>query len=255
MQLVTRTLATLRELGRSGPRSMQDLASAVNIPLPSMHRLLASMEAQGFVLRTPDRRFVLGPEALALAAGARPLEQISRPHLEALAARTGATTFLTEMLQGRAMCTALAQGSGALRLFVHVGQEMPIHAASSARVLLHGMPEAQVRDLLLGTELTAFTEGTPVAYEEVRAHLELITTQGYDVCANELDPGVVAISAPINGPGGVQASLTIAAPDARARGNEEEWAALLLDAAALISRESGGAPAAVTPSVATPEAS
>lgn len=238
MQLVERTLRTLRLLGASGTSGMTELASRLDIPLPSMHRLLASMEAEGFVVRTPDRRFALGPEALALAAGRRPLDQVIRPYMEELAAQTGATVFVAELVGERAVCTALVPGTGALRLFVRVGQEIPAHAAASARVLLAGLDDARVR-ALLGTSPQAYMPGTPVTPAAVEHHLELIRTCGYDICENELDPGVMAVSVPIHGKQGIRASLTLAAPATRADGRVAEWVQLLLAASAAVDRELG----------------
>lgn len=229
MQLVHRTLATLRELGDGRPRGMQELGLALGIPLPSMHRLLSTMEADGFVMRRPDRQYVLGPEALVLAAGPRPLEQECRPYMEHLAASTGATVFLTELIGDKAICTGLIQGSGALRLFVHVGQSLPLHAAAASRTLLAQLPEAAVRGLLRERTLERFTPDTPATVDDVLDRCAAARERGYDVCSNELDPGVVALSAPIVRPHAGPASLTVAAPESKAAGHADRWAGLLID--------------------------
>ena len=52
-----------------GPVSLADLAHDVDLPKASLHRMLASLEAGGLVIRAPDHKnaYVIGPR---LAAGA-----------------------------------------------------------------------------------------------------------------------------------------------------------------------------------------
>ena len=131
MQLVRRTVSVLRELGNTGGMTMQELATRLDVPLPSMHRLLGVLAEEEFVLRTQDRRYVLGPAALFLARGTRAIEEVARPYMRALAGEVHETVFLTELVGRRAVCVAIVQGSRALRLFVAVGEPMPFHAAAS----------------------------------------------------------------------------------------------------------------------------
>lgn len=241
MQLVRRTLAVLKQLGDAGHLTMQELATALDVPMPSMHRLLAVLVEEEFVVRTEDRHYVLGPAALSLARGTRPLDEVARPYMRALAADTGETVFLTELLGRRAVCVAIVQGSHALRLFVSVGEAMPFHAAASARVMLASRPSDEVAALIGKPPLEAFTPTTPTTLAAVEGQLAEARVLGYDVCQDELDPNVLAVSAPIRAASGeVTASLTIAAPAERHEGADRKWGAALVKAAEAISRAMGG---------------
>ncbi len=241
MQLVKRTLAVLRILGDSPGLTMQELATSLDVPLPSMHRLLATLTEEEFVVRTDERQFVLGPAALALARGRRQLEDVARPFMRELSATTGETVFLTRLVGRRAICVAMVEGTRALRLFVAVGQSMPFHAAASARVLLVDRSPDEVAALLGEGPPEAYTATTPTTPAAVARHLDDVRRDGYDVCREELDPNVLAVSAPIrNAAGEVEASLTVAAPWDRHEGAETAWAPDLVAATTAISRELGG---------------
>ncbi|SEN19097.1 IclR family transcriptional regulator [Nonomuraea pusilla] len=221
MQVVERALATLRSLApHSEGLSLAELAARLDVPQGSMHRLLAVLEREQFVTRSPsNRRYFLG-------AAARQLSEINasrhatlvtpHPALTDAGARSGETVFLTELVGDRAVCVALVESQHPLRLFVRIGQDMPLHASAAARVLLaHRAPEEAQR-LLANYPLTRFTDETPHSVKQVLDHLALVRARGYDVCDEELDPGVWAVSAPVYvSTGRVVASVTLAAPGHR----------------------------------------
>ncbi len=239
MQLIRRALAVLTRLGEERELTMQQLSTALGVPMPSMHRLLATLSEEEYVVRNEQRAYALGPAALALARGARPLEDVARPAMRELSETTGETVFLTTLVGKRAICTAMVDGSRAVRLFVTVGQSMPFHAAASARSMLAYQPPHVVAELL-ASPLTRFAAGTPSTLDEVLAHLDKVRRDGYDVCRDELDPHVLAVSAPIRlASGSVGASVTLAAPSERHGDVEAEWGKRLIATADRISRELG----------------
>jgi DNA-binding IclR family transcriptional regulator len=223
MQVVVRALRVLRALApHTRGVSLQELHERLDIPVGSLHRVLATLVEQGFVARSPvNRRYFLGPDARQLA---QPLPHqgalLATPHdaVNGAAESTGETVFVTVLIGDRAVCVALSEGCHPLRLVVRIGQELPLHATAAARSLLaHLAPDAARR--LLGTRtLTPFTPGTPVTVEAALEHLALIRARGYDVCDDELDRGVWGVAAPVfSSTGQPLASVTLAAPGLRMR--------------------------------------
>lgn len=218
MQVVVRALAVLRLLGahREG-QTLRELSDNLDIPIATVHRLMAVLAAEEFVVRTAEsKRYVLGSAALSLAQGVRRVADVARPHMQALSAQTEETVFLTELVGHRAVCVALVDGTRPLRLFVRVGQELPVNAAASARALLAFQTERVIDSVLTAHELAQYTDDTPATISAVKEHLAEVRQLGYDVCDDELDPNVVAIGAPIYASDGtVLASVTLAAPQER----------------------------------------
>lgn len=226
--------------------TLKELADELAVPVGSLHRLLAVLSAERFLARSStNRRYFLGPAARALFEGSRtPAAMLSAPHpaLAAAAKRSGETVFLTELAGETAVCVALVEGRHPLRLFVRVGQEMPLHAAASARVLLADLDDEQVLRLLSARSLTAYTEETPTTVDDVMSHVAWVRTRGYDVCDDELDLHVWAVSVPVlMSTDRVCASVTVAAPANRLAGASARQSALeaVLDAAAAMSADVG----------------
>lgn len=247
MQIVVRTLRVLRTLAESPQgATLQELSDELDIPVGSLHRLLAVLADEEYVGRSvSNRRYFLGPAVRELAARTRGSGSIlSTPHpaLVAAAQESGETTFVTEFIGDRAVCVALVEGRRPLRLFVTVGQEMPLHAAAAARTVIAERDEAELRALLASRDLTAFTAETPTTVRQVMAHLATVRDRGYDICADELDYNVWAVAAPIRRAGGqVFASVTMAGPADRFRDHRarDQALAIVRQAAEEIARDLG----------------
>ncbi|MEU1704336.1 IclR family transcriptional regulator [Streptomyces sp. NPDC005706] len=264
MQVVVRALSVLRALApRPRGATLQELHEELGIPVGSLHRLLATLAEEDFVTRsTLNRRYFLGPIARQLTEQSQHQSALLvSPHRAVVAAAeaSGETVFLTELIGDRPVCVALAEGRHPLRLFVRIGQEMPLHAAAAGRALLAYWPETKVRGLLDRRPLTAFTEETPTTVDAVLDHLALVRARGYDVCDDELDRGVWAVASPIfTSTGAVAASVTLAAAGSRMHDPSDRETAVrtVLAAARDMSDELGfsapwletdGAPAAAPP--------
>ncbi|MFJ6661866.1 IclR family transcriptional regulator [Streptomyces sp. NPDC091377] len=212
--------------------SLQQLHEELGIPIGSLHRVMAALVEERYVTRSPsNRRYFLGPAftELSTMAIASQGTAVSPPRaMEEAARESGETVFLTELIGTRLLCVALVEGVHPLRLFVRVGQDMPPHAAASARSILAYQTPESVAMVLRAQELTAYTTDTPHTVEHVTAHLVQVRMQGFDVCENELDDNVWAVSAPVFGSTGqTTSSITLAAagqrmrdPLARARATE-----------------------------------
>jgi IclR family acetate operon transcriptional repressor len=220
MQVVVRALRTLTALAENpSGLSQAALHDLLAIPTGSMHRVLATLVAEAFVTRSPlSRVFVLGPAARQLGATGQPRSRLvpTSALLTQAAERTGETVFLTELIGADAVCVSLAESIHPLRLFVHIGQSMPLNAAASARVILAFQDDAVARDILRARPLTVYTGATPTSEEDLTAHFEAIRQRGYDVCDSELDSHVWAVAAPVfDADNSVRYSLALAAAEGR----------------------------------------
>ncbi|WP_028927025.1 IclR family transcriptional regulator [Pseudonocardia acaciae] len=248
IEVVGRALDVLNAVAsaRSG-RSLQELHDQLDIPVGSLHRILGTLDQADYLRRSPvTKRYFVGRAARALAggtatAGARLVQP--PPALVEAAARTRETAFLTELVGDVPICVSIVEAEHPLRLFVRIGQEMPLHAAASSRAILAHLDEAAARTLLAGSvPLTGYTEGTPREVEDVMRVLKEVRAQGYAVCDNELDPNVWAVSAPIrDGDDRVTSSVTVTAPESRVADPATRQLATraVLDAAHALSAELG----------------
>jgi IclR family acetate operon transcriptional repressor len=201
--------------------TLQALSRQLDIPVGSMHRILGVLATEQFLVRSEaSKRYFVGPATRELTTSSTPAagaQAVVHPALSKLSSLTGETVFIAEFVEGRAVCVSLISGRHPLRLFVRVGQEMPLHAAASARVLLSGLTDEAAVALLDRRPLVPFTPDTPRSTAEAVRRLAVIRHRGYDVCDQELDRGVWAVAAPVRGhTGQICAAVTLASPIERA---------------------------------------
>ncbi len=220
MRLVRRALGVLCTIAEAEDGvSLKDLVNRLDIPLSSMHRLVAVLEDNKCLTRSPtNRRYFLGPGAARFLDEEHLQQTLSTPHpaTRELRRRTGEAVFVTEPLGGHAVCTMFLQGARPIGLFARFGQRIPWHADASARVLLADQTPASARRMLLQQSLISFTRHTPRSVEAVMEHLVLVRERGYDTSESELDEGLFVVGAPIRlSTGRVRAAVAVAVPSAR----------------------------------------
>ncbi|WP_110945932.1 IclR family transcriptional regulator [Streptomyces avicenniae] len=247
MHVVVRALSVLSHLAayRQG-LTLQQLHQQLEIPVGSMHRVMSTLEHTGFVSRSPTtKRYVLGPGALALGHVNDYEPFVIQPPAPLVDAerQCGETVVLTQLIDGRVVAVSIAGTKRPLRLFVRLGQEVPLHAAASARAILAHQDPAFVEMLLTSYPRAPFTSGTLREINRLIDHLALVRERGFDVCDNELDEGVWAVSAPVRtGPAGrVSSAVTVCAAWSRIADPADRATAarVVLDTAQALSRDSG----------------
>jgi DNA-binding IclR family transcriptional regulator len=246
MKLVARTMETLEVLAeQTDGIGVVRLAELLGEPASSVHRLLVTLTARGYVIRDRDtRKYRLGSAVLKLAQAYQVRDMlvvIARPHLSALSAKTFESVFLAELVGDDVICVASSESPRPLSFYMRLGQRTPYHAASSARAILaYRTPEEQLR-LMQAEHLERFTPLTPTTVTSALAELDRTRERGFAVCDQEMEEGVGALSVPVrNAQGEVHASVTLVAPQDRLTGpTRGELVSLLSSCASAVSAELG----------------
>jgi DNA-binding IclR family transcriptional regulator len=220
MNVVIRTLDTLTLIGESQKGlSLTQISEVLEYPLATAHRILRVLTDQEFIRRDPiSLEYFSGRRLNRIASLARreTLASVADVNLKALSESFNETVMITQLIDGRALCVALAESRRPMHLSVSVGQAVPLHAAASARVLYSDLSDDEVSALLESHDFVRLMPGTPSNTTEVLAHLKNIRQYGYDVCDNEFDVDVWAVAAPIrDSTGAVIAGLTLTTPQER----------------------------------------
>lgn len=217
MRPVVRALGILTALAdHSGGLSLQDLSEVLQLPPSTVHRLASVLEDQGFVIRTGRaKRFMLGPSVRRLVASTSSdyVRRVAEPTVDRLNRSTGETVFLAELVGRQVVCFSIVQGTRPLRLFVHLGRALPLHAAASARVLLAHVDESRLADLLNEADFTRWTPRTLTDRTALLSHLVAVRERGFDVCDDEMPDHEWAVAAPLrDATGAVCAAIAVVAP-------------------------------------------
>ncbi len=201
------------------PLSPADLAFSLDIPKPSIHRLLQQLEADGFV--QTDWRGLIVPSArlVKTAVGvlsSHSLESLRLSVLQRLAAEVGETCGIAIPNNLEMMYTDRVQSNWPLQIYLPIGGNVPVWCTSGGKLYLSSLPQAQRKRLLNNMPLLALTNNTLVDKAQLEASLEQIAKTGVGVDNEEFIAGMVACSVPILSPDGQYfASLFTHAPTVR----------------------------------------
>jgi DNA-binding IclR family transcriptional regulator len=222
LQVLDRTFALLSWFTADQTEwSTTELARACGLPIPTAHRILATLLAHGLLARDErTKRFRLGAGALALGERARAVvdvRSVALPVLRQLSQESGETALLTVLngARNRSVCLERVESSQPLRLAVEPGRQLPLHAGASQKVLLAFMPEEEV-DLILTEPLEQLWRATITEPKAVRADTEQIRRRGWATSFEETNAGAWGLAVPVlDQTGGVVAGVGLAGPSAR----------------------------------------
>lgn len=182
-------------------------AAELGITRSTAYRYLDSLSSYGFLAGDADGGgFRLGPRIAELARVARKglgLSEVARPLMRELAERVHETILLTQRFDDRIVAVEREEEPDSrIRVAYERGHVLPLHAGSSAKVLLAFTAEKVVDELLGAADLTRFTRNTVTSPTRLKAEFKAIRRQGYAISDSEVDEGVIGVSAPLFAPDG-----------------------------------------------------
>lgn len=241
---VQRALKLIEALVRnSRPQSLTELAEAVGLPKPSVHRLMVQLEEIGIVQRDlGGRGYVVGPmlkrlanDALVAVAHQPPVREIMR----ALVAEVNESCNLVAMRGTETTYLERVECDWPLRVHFQAGSRVPLHCTAGGKLLLALMEPEKRRRLIQSLTLDRYTANTITDADRLELECARIADSEVAINCEEYTLGVIGVAVPVlredATPG---AALSIHAPVFRMSLKEAQGAVPKLRAAAeRISRE------------------
>jgi DNA-binding IclR family transcriptional regulator len=205
---------------RKRPLSIAEIAAALDMPQPTAHRIVGTLEKLGFVGREPGRRRIvegsrlvgLGLDVLQAAAGSGTRHAV----LAALARKTGESCNLGVIAGSNVVYIDRVESQWPLGLRFEPGSRVPLHCTAIGKLLLSQMPGALIEAHVASGPLARYTATTITESKRLREELARIRKQGFSIDNQEFMSGVVCMAVPVQGPKGeVCAGLAISAAEAR----------------------------------------
>jgi IclR family transcriptional regulator, acetate operon repressor len=216
--------------------TVTELAETTGLPKSTASRLVAALERQGLLQREGGRGSVQpGPVLVSFARRGLPyaeLVEVCEPALARLAEATGETVNLAVPAARGVEQLAQRDSRHFLGSTNWVGRTVPYHASAVGKVLLaFGAARMPGR-------LEALTPRTVTDSRALTHELEEVVSRGYAAAVEELEPGLWAVAAPVTGPTGVVAALSISGPTVRLPDDRlDELGRRLVDEAAAVSAQ------------------
>lgn len=185
-----------------GALSLADLANALDQPKASLHRMLQSLEAGGFVAREPGQKnaYVVGPRLEQLGVDVMMHSGARRQRhaiLQRLVADLGETCNLSMLHDTEVLYLDRCESTWALRLELKPGSHVPAHCSASGKLLLATMPREERAALIRAMRLERFTPNTLDDPNLLEAELDRIAHKGIAVDNEEFVPGIACVAVPV----------------------------------------------------------
>jgi DNA-binding IclR family transcriptional regulator len=217
-QAVDRAARLLAEVVHSAdPMTFTGLSATTGLAKSTTSRLLLALERNGLVRRDDHGRFLPGEMFVSFAwrGGAEAgLVAVAQPFLERLGKATGETINLGVSRNGMVEQIAQVDSTYLIGGTNWIGMSVPLHCSALGKVLLaYGAAQLTADN---PDKLERRTDNTITTEAALRADLAGVRGLGYAVADEELEPGLVAVAAPIYGyDGSVVAALAVSAPASR----------------------------------------
>src|ERR1700738_1656231 len=153
VQSLGRGLSLLDSLAESPDGiSLSDLCQQVGLSISTAHRLLTTLEQQGYV-RCPvgTRHWSIGVQAFIVGSAfvkARDLLEIARPRMRGLMEQSSETVNLAVLDGGEAVFLAHVECRQMMRALAPPGVRVPLHCSGLGKAHLAALPEVEVERIL-----------------------------------------------------------------------------------------------------------
>jgi DNA-binding IclR family transcriptional regulator len=199
IQSIDRAAKILRTLA-SGPRRLgvTELATRLDLAVPTVHGLLQTLQANGFVEQDRDSgKYQLGAGLLQLGNSYLDLNELrgrSLVHAERLATRADAAVRVGVMHGPSVIVVHHVFRPDATLQILEVGAQLPVHASALGKAILAFTPEA-VEDVT--AEPLQKLTGRTLGERELRAALPAIRERGVARERDEAVLGESSVAGPI----------------------------------------------------------
>ena len=190
-------LETMADAG--GTLRLSQLATRVNLPLPTIHRFVRTLVDLGYLRQEPSRQYALGPRLISLGeSSARLLDTQAGRISSRLVDSLGESANLAMLDGDQIVYVGQVQSRQSMRMFTEVGRRVSPHCTAVGKALLALIDPADVQALLCRTGMEAHTEHTITDPQVFAAQLEAVLEHGHATDDGEHELGVrcVAVAVP-----------------------------------------------------------
>jgi IclR family acetate operon transcriptional repressor len=219
-QALSRGLVLLEALAATeAGATLTALATSLDLPAPTAHRLLAALENAGFARQDAHGVWRIGVRAFRVGSAFlehRNLAAEVLPHLARLMEQSGETANLAVPSDGEVVFIAQVQCRELMRMSVKLGARAPLHASGAGKAMLAAMDAQAVAREIGRKGLARYTERTIVDRAALQQELDATRARGYAIDGEEHAPGLTCVAAPILDENGQPwAALSLAGPTSR----------------------------------------
>lgn len=216
-----RLLCIIEAMAEAGvPVTPTEVNQRLGLPKPSIHRLFATLESEGFVQREIDGRgYSPGHRLRAMSAGI----------LSSLRIRTARVAILSKLAQeiGETCNIALpdrdamvylerVETKWPLRIQLPVGSRVPLYCTASGKMYLSSLDQRHLQNIAGSIEFEPKSAATILNPDTLIKEVRDVAERGYSTDDGEFMEGMIAVAVPIlDANGRLVSTLSFHAPEQR----------------------------------------
>jgi IclR family transcriptional regulator, pca regulon regulatory protein len=238
---VLKAFDVLKVFSRQKPRmTLSEVADYAGMSRASARRFLLTFTQAGY-MDTDGKRFFLTSKLLELSysiVSSANIWETARPVISELSEKLGESCY-GAVLDGSEVLYVvhIPNAQRFVNIGIRVGSRLPAYCTSIGRVLLSGLSDEVLEQVLSGIKPVAHTPKTVTAKGKLRDLIRETRQLGWSIVDEELEIGLRSVSVPIRSRSGeIIAALNVCGPSSRVSVEEVRARLLpeLLDAAARI---------------------
>lgn len=200
MQSVARALSVMRSFTADRrSQTLTEVARETGLDRATARRLLLTLADLGYVAND-GRAFELTPRTLELGyayLSSMSLPELAEPHLRALARELNETAALAVLDGEEIVYVALVQSARLMAVKIGIGTRFDAYTTSMGRVLLAGLPDAELDERFARLKLERRTDHTISSPRTLREEIGKVRAQGWSLVDSELEEGLRGAAAPV----------------------------------------------------------
>ncbi len=220
-QPLDRALAVMSAVAAGqGALSVTEIAQHCQLPVPTVHRIVAQLEQRDLLKRAwGTKKLLVGAQLVRLGAAAvQASMRFDGVHqaLAALASEIGEHCQLGVRSGNDVIYTMTVRAARAAGLHFEQGNKAPLYCSSTGKLFLADMSADEFDHWLESTPRTALTRRTLIAERALRIAVASVRRDGWAASNEEMADGVVGCAVPVRlADGSLVAGLGISVPSAR----------------------------------------
>ncbi len=185
-------------------RGLSEISRQLGISKSTLHEILYTLEAEGFVRRNPlSKRYSLGPalfELLGKGVSESEMRKTAYPFMVKLKEISGETVFFGVVRGEKVIVLEVVEPDKDLRVTAPVGARVPLLAGALGKAYLARLQEEEVRRILTEKGIKKYTSRTITEIDQYLEELKKVRKEGVALDDEEYLDGVRAIAALIDSP-------------------------------------------------------
>ncbi|HEY2928460.1 IclR family transcriptional regulator [Piscinibacter sp.] len=200
VQSFARGLAVIRSFSARAPQqTLSEVAQRTGLTRAGARRILLTLEGLGYV-QSQGRQFTLTPKILDLGfayLSSLPLWNLAEPVMERLVEEVKESCSAAVLDGPDVVYVLRIPTHKIMSINLGIGSRLPAYCTSMGRTLLAELGEAELDRLLREHPPLRRTERTITDLAQLKSELANVRQQGWCLVNQELEEGLVSLSAPI----------------------------------------------------------